>query len=358
MSADQTQSVGAKALQTAEARTKGYLPKIIASFSSPAQSLELKLPQDDDAVEQVYNGKVRDRYTMKDKIVLVVTNRLSAFDRHLAEIPYKGTVLNLISLWWFNQTSHIVKNHIIQQGNNVHPNITVAKKCKPFPIEFVMRGYITGSSGTSLWTHYSKGVRQYCGHTFPDGLVKNEKLERNVLTPTTKSDEHDELISAEEIVRDGWMTQEDWNFCSEKAHAIFEHGQKLARENGFILVDTKYEFGRDLTTGEILLIDEVHTPDSSRYWLAETYDECMKTTGKPQNIDKEFVRLWFRDHCDPYKDETLPDAPTDMLAELSRRYIMLYEMITGQTFQFDAWCGDGKGNFDAAMQKAMKIQLA
>ena len=154
------------------------------------------------------------------------------------------------------------------------------------------------------------------------------------------------------------MKEPIWYEVRTRSRSNVEHGQKLAGENGFILVDTKYEFGRDLTTGEILLIDEVHTPDSSRYWLAETYDECMKTTGKPQNIDKEFVRLWFRDHCDPYKDETLPDAPTDMLAELSRRYIMLYEMITGQTFQFDAWCGDGKGNFDAAMQKAMKIQLA
>ena len=157
---------------------------------------------------------------------------------------------------------------------------------------------------------------------------------------------------------------------SEKPSPLSQEKEKAVDLDGFYApkgpqvpqvksaFDTKYEFGRDLTTGEILLIDEVHTPDSSRYWLAETYDECMKTTGKPQNIDKESVRLWFRDHCDPYKDETLPDAPTDMLAELSRRYIMLYEMITGQTFQFDAWCGDGKGNFDAAMQKAMKIQLA
>ena len=346
-----------KTVEQAETRTKQYVPKIISGFSSQIQNLNIELtPTQTEQVEEVYNGKVRDRYTMNDKVVLVVSNRLSAFDRHLAEIPFKGAVLNLVSQWWFKQTSHIIKNHIIEQGNNLHTNITVGRKCKPFPIEFVMRGYITGSSGTSLWTHYNKGVREYCGHTFPDGLKKNQKLEKNLLTPTTKADDHDQLISAEEIVKDGWMTQEDWDFCSEKAYAIFEHGQKLANEHGFILVDTKYEFGKDLKTGEILLIDEIHTPDSSRYWLAETYEECMKTTGKPENIDKEFVRLWFRDHCDPYKDETLPDAPKDMLAELSRRYIMLYEMITGEIFDIDALSKRG-ANINEALEKAMAVKM-
>lgn len=176
----------------------------------------------------------------------------------------------MTSNWWFEQTKHLVPNHIIASP---HPNITICKKCTVFPVEFVVRGYITGTTSTSMWTNYSKGVRNYCGHILPEGLRKNQKLSHIMLTPTTKDDTHDELISAEEIVRSGRMSQEDWNICSNYALTLFEYSQQLALTKGLLLVDTKYEFGRDIQTGEILLIDEIQTPDSSRYWLAESYDE-------------------------------------------------------------------------------------
>jgi phosphoribosylaminoimidazole-succinocarboxamide synthase len=213
------------------------------------------------------------------------------------------------------------------------PNITIAKKCKVFPIEFVVRGYITGSTSTSLWTVYKNGDREYCGNKLEEGLVKNQKLEQNMLTPTTKEEDHDRPISPKEIVKEGWMTQEDWDFCSNKALELFSFGQKKAAENGMILVDTKYEMGKD-EDGNIVLIDEIHTPDSSRYWIEKTYQERIEKAEEPQNIDKEFLRLWFVDNCDPYNDSTLPEAPNDLVVELSSRYIYLYETITGGIFPF------------------------
>ena len=195
---------------------------------------------------------------------------------------------------------------------------------------------MTGSTDTSIWKNYTQGVRNYCGHALPEGMVKNQKLPMgNILTPTTKEEEHDRPISAEDIIKEKWMTQEDWDVCAEAAVKVFALGQKIAREHGLILVDTKYEFGRDLETGEILLIDEVHTPDSSRYWLASTYEERISAGMEPENIDKEFLRLWFREQCDPYDTEQkLPDAPRDLVLELSRRYITLFEMITWDIFDF------------------------
>lgn len=275
-------------------------------------------------------GKVRDQYEFDDKIILITTDRQSAFDRVLASIPFKGQVLNLTSAWWFEQTKHIIKNQVIDIPD---PNITIAKKCKVFPIEFVVRGYITGSTSTSLWTVYKNGDREYCGNKLEEGLVKNQKLEQNMLTPTTKEEEHDRPISPKEIVKEGWMTQEDWDFCSNKALELFSFGQKKAAENGMILVDTKYEMGKD-EDGNIVLIDEIHTPDSSRYWIEKTYQERIEKAEEPQNIDKEFLRLWFVDNCDPYNDSTLPEAPNDLVIELSSRYIYLYETITGGIFPF------------------------
>ena len=192
---------------------------------------------------------------------------------------------------------------------------------------------MTGSTSTSIWKNYQKGCRMYCGHALPENMQKNEKLPKILLTPTTKSEEHDELISAEEIVAKGFMTQEDWDVCSKAAYNLFMRGQEIALEHGLILVDTKYEMGKDLE-GNIILIDEIHTPDSSRYWLAASYEERMSTGLEPENIDKEFLRLWFTKHCDPYKDEVLPEAPKELVEELSRRYILLYEMITGKEFVF------------------------
>jgi len=275
-------------------------------------------------------GKVRDQYELKDRLILVTTDRQSAFDRVLASIPFKGQVLNLTSAWWFEQTKDIIPNHVIDIPD---PNATLAKKCNVFPIEFVVRGYITGSTSTSLWTVYNNGDREYCGNILPEGLVKNQKLESNMLTPTTKEEHHDRPISPNELVSEGWMTQEDWDYCSQKALELFAFGQQKAMENGIILVDTKYEMGRDVDEN-IVLIDEIHTPDSSRYWIAETYDERMAAGQEPQNIDKEFLRLWFVENCDPYNDETLPDAPVELITELSSRYIYLYETITGGLFPF------------------------
>ena len=275
-------------------------------------------------------GKVRDQYDLGDKVALITTDRQSAFDRVLASIPFKGQVLNLTSAWWFDQTKDIIPNQVIDVPD---PNVTLAKKCDVFPIEFVVRGYITGSTSTSLWTVYNNGNRTYCGNDLPEGLVKNQKLDANMLTPTTKEEHHDRPIAPNEIVSEGWMTQEDWDYCSKKALELFAFGQKKAAENEMILVDTKYEMGRD-AEGAIRLIDEIHTPDSSRYWIAKTYDECMAAGQEPQNIDKEFLRLWFVDNCDPYNDETLPEAPEELVAELSSRYIYLYETITGGVFPF------------------------
>lgn len=277
-----------------------------------------------------YRGKVRDTYDLGDKLVLITTDRQSAFDRHLASIPYKGQALNLTSAWWFEQTESIVPNHLIAIPD---PNVTIAKKCQVFPIEFVVRGYITGTTGTSLWTQYQKGVRNYCGIQFPEGLKKNQRLAEPVLTPTTKETEHDRPISPAEIVSEGWMTQADWNEASAYALALFRFGMKTAAKHGLVLVDTKYEFGRDMD-GRIVLIDEIHTPDSSRYWLSQSYEERVGQGKEPENIDKEFLRLWFVEHCDPYKDKVLPTPPEELIVTLASRYVQLYEMITGKKFTF------------------------
>ena len=346
----------------ANVRTQAYLPRLInciandLTFEETALQFQQAGGGDGEREAYRYRGKVRDRYDLENRVVLVTTDRLSAFDRSLGCIPSKGAVLNLTSRWWFEQTKHIVPNHVLDVDDPVHPNVTLAVRCKPFPIEFVMRGYITGSSGTSMWTHYENGVRNYCGHALPGGMVKNQKLWTNLLTPTTKSDEHDELISAEEVVAPlvGFMTRKDWDYCAEKAHALFAFGQATAAKRGLILVDTKYEFGRDLQTGKILLIDEIHTQDSSRYWLLSTYDDCMARGVAPDNIDKEFIRLWYKDHCDPYQDAQLPSAPKEMLAELGRRYIMLYEIITGEQFQFPE--GDST-DINADIQRRLRRSL-
>lgn len=277
-------------------------------------------------------GKVRDIYNMDDKLLLIATDRQSAFDRVLAAIPFKGQVLNQTSAWWFEQTKHIVNNHIIDIPD---PNVVIAKKCDVFPIEFVVRGYITGSTSTSLWTVYNNGSRNYCGNSLQDGMLKNQRLDEPMLTPTTKEKVHDRPITPNEIVSEGWMSQADWDIASEIAMRLFKFGQQKALDNGLILVDTKYELGKD-SEGNILLIDEIHTPDSSRYWIADTYDQRFANGDEPQNIDKEFLRLWFVDNCDPYNDKDLPPAPEELIVELSQRYILLYEMITGNKFKFPA----------------------
>eukprot|EP00519_Triparma_laevis_P004836 CAMPEP_0182503410 /NCGR_PEP_ID=MMETSP1321-20130603/15256_1 /TAXON_ID=91990 /ORGANISM="Bolidomonas sp., Strain RCC1657" /LENGTH=302 /DNA_ID=CAMNT_0024708571 /DNA_START=44 /DNA_END=949 /DNA_ORIENTATION=+ len=261
-------------------------------------------------------GKVRDQYPLPTSLLLLTTDRQSGFDRALASVPFKGSVLNQISNFWFQKTSHIIPNHVI---NLPHPNITVAKKCAPFPIEMVVRSYMTGSTSTSIWKNYSQGTRLYCGHVLREGYVKNVELDETLFTPTTK-DEHDRPISCKEIVEEGLMSKEDLEFCEKKVLEVFKFGQEWADSRGLILVDTKFELGKD-SNGEIILIDEVLTPDSSRYWIKSSYEERIKEGKEPENIDKEFLRLWFRENCDPYKDEVLPEAPKEMVCELSRRYV-------------------------------------
>ncbi len=276
-------------------------------------------------------GKVRDTFGLGDKLILITTDRQSAFDRILAAVPFKGQVLNQVSAFWFENTKDIVKNHVIEVPD---PNVTVAKKCSVLPIEFVVRAYITGSTDTSAWMKYSKGERDICGNLLPDGMVKNQKFDKPILTPTTKAEDHDESISAEEIVKRGIIDEETWQKCENIAFKLFAYGSEIAKEHGLILVDTKYEMGLD-DNGEITLIDEIHTPDSSRYWLADSYKERLSRNLEPENIDKEFLRLWFKENCDPYNDPELPSAPDDLVVELSSRYIKLYEMITGKEFTVD-----------------------
>ena len=276
-------------------------------------------------------GKVRDVYTAEDHITLVSTDRHSSFDRIIAHIPFKGEVLNQISMYWFGQTKDIVQNHVI---NSPDPCAVVVKKCKVIPLEMVARGYITGSTNTSLWTLYQNGERNFGSFTLPDGMKKNQKLDNPALTPTTKSDEHDRPITPQEIVAEKIVPETLWNEMADTALKLFARGQEIALSRGLILVDTKYEFGLD-DNGLLTLIDEIHTPDSSRYWKAESYAERFEKGEEPEYFDKEFLRLWFKEHCDPYKDAVIPEAPRELVAELPRRYIEIYEMITGSPFEHD-----------------------
>ncbi len=284
-----------------------------------------------DGLGERRQGKVRDIYTEPDKLILVATDRYSAFDRNLALVPFKGAMLTAISHFWFEQTEDIISNHLMAYPD---PNVVVAKKCSVVPIEVVVRGYITGVTGTALWTLYQKGERDFGGFVLPEGMKKNQKLETPLLTPTTKSDEHDRPITEREIVEEGIVREDLWKEIRTTALALFARGQEIAAEKGLILVDTKYEFGID-ERGKLVLIDEIHTPDSSRYWKSGSYEERFANGEEPEYFDKEFLRLWFKANSDPYNDVVLPEAPKEMVAELSRRYIEIYEMITGKIFEAD-----------------------
>ncbi|OGI65213.1 phosphoribosylaminoimidazolesuccinocarboxamide synthase [Candidatus Nomurabacteria bacterium RIFCSPLOWO2_01_FULL_39_18] len=279
-----------------------------------------------------YVGKVRDVYIQPDRVIMVSTDRYSAFDRNLALIPCKGQVLTQVSKFWFEQTKDIVPNHVIDFPD---PNVVVGKKCEVLPVEIVPRGYITGVTGTSLWTLYQKGQRDFGDFTLPDGMKKNQKLEKVVLTPTTKHETHDRPLSSKEVVDGGYMTKDQWERVSDISLKLFKRGQEIALQKGLILVDCKYEFGID-EKGELMLIDELHTPDSSRYWQANSYQARIEQGLEPENFDKEFLRLWFKDNCDPYKDEKLPEAPAEMVNELSRRYVKICEQITGMPFEVES----------------------
>ncbi len=269
-------------------------------------------------------GKVRDSYIVADKRILITTDRVSAFDRILGLIPYKGQVLNQLSLWWFEQTQDIVLNHVISSPDE---NVTIAKDADPLPVEVVVRGYITGVTSTAMWTLYEAGDRHPYGIPLPDGLQKNDPLPHPVITPTTKAADggHDQRLTRAELLDQGLVQPDLWTEIEQVAVALFLRGQEIAARGGLILVDTKYEFG--LVDGQLTLIDEIHTPDSSRYWIKETYDEKRN----PQHFDKEYLRLWFAKQG--YTGEgTPPLIPPEFAAEVAGRYITAYEKLTGQEF--------------------------
>ncbi len=276
------------------------------------------------------SGKVRDWYDLpKGQRLIVTTDRLSAFDRVLARVPYKGQVLNQLSTWWFEQTQDIIPNHIISLPD---PNAAIVRTAEPILVEVIVRGYITGVTSTALWYRYSLGERNIYGYEFPEGLQKNALLPEPIITPTTKGGAtgHDERLTCEEVVQKGLLDAKTWNQVQTAALAIFKRGQEVAGKAGLILVDTKYEFGI-AADGSVVLIDEVHTPDSSRFWKADTYDARFAAGEDPENFDKEFVRIAYADKG--YRgDGDVPSMPDELWVSASQRYIQIYEMLTGQTF--------------------------
>jgi len=277
------------------------------------------------------SGKVRDWYDLPNgKRLIVTTDRLSAFDRNLACVPYKGQVLNQLSAWWFKQTEDIIPNHLVSVPD---PNAAIVRRVMPIPVEVIVRGYITGVTSTALWYRYSLGEREIYGYKFPEGLRKNQQLPEPIITPTTKGGAtgHDERLTRAEVVEKGLLDSRTWDQIQDAALAIFKSGQDVAKKTGLILVDTKYEFGFT-DYGSVMLIDEVHTPDSSRFWLDRTYADRFAGGLEPENFDKEFVRLAYADKG--YRgDGEIPSVPEDLWAAVSERYIAIYEMLTGETFE-------------------------
>lgn len=283
-----------------------------------------------------YFGKVRDCYDLppdadhpEGRRILISSDRISAFDRILAAIPFKGQVLTQVARFWFDHTADICPNHVLSYPD---PNVVIGKRLTILPVEVVVRGYLAGTTSTSVLTQYRAGVRQMYGHTLPDGMRDNQALPAAIITPTSKAFDggHDEPLTADEIVSQGLLTAAQWDEVSAKALALFARGQKMAAERGLILVDTKYEFGTD-AAGNILIADEIHTPDSSRYWIASGYEAAFAAGTRPPSFDKDVIRSWVAARCDPYKD-AIPEIPADMIEATSRVYIDAFEAITGQTF--------------------------
>lgn len=276
-------------------------------------------------------GKVRDIYIQEDKLILITTDRHSSFDRIIAHIPFKGEILTQISNFWFEKSKDIIPNHIFSTPD---PQVVVVNKYTVIPVEVVIRGYMTGSTNTSLWTHYKEGQRDFGTFVLPDGMRKNQKLTQPVFTPSTKSDKHDVSMTPAQMIEKGIIDSELLKKIEEIGIKLFERGQKIALDKGLILVDTKYEFGVD-KDGKLFLIDEIHTPDSSRYWQAKSYQEKFDADLEPEYFDKEFLRLWFKENSDPYNDKTIPNAPEEMITELSKRYSNIYQQLLGKEFISD-----------------------
>jgi phosphoribosylaminoimidazole-succinocarboxamide synthase len=270
-------------------------------------------------------GKVRDIYRQPSRLILITTDRHSSFDRIIAHIPGKGEILNRTSAFWFTETSDIVPNHVVAVPD---PNVTVARRCTPLKIEIVMRGYLTGVTSTSIWTHYRNGQRDFGSFTLPDGMRKNDQLPHAAFTPSTKEDTHDVTVTPQQVLERGLMSKAMLEQVEDVARRLFARGQTLALSRGLILVDTKYEMGID-ENGNLTLIDEIHTPDSSRWWMADTYVDRIAAGREPDYFDKEFLRQWFIDHCDPYADAALPPSPPDLVEELATRYQRIFARLTG-----------------------------
>ncbi|MFH0773587.1 MAG: phosphoribosylaminoimidazolesuccinocarboxamide synthase [bacterium] len=277
-----------------------------------------------------YQGKVRDFYIKNDKRILITTDRQSAFDVILGCIPFKGSVLNMLSAFWFKQTKHIVANHMVKMPD---VNVLIGKNCEPIPVEMVVRGYISGVTNTSIWGSYAKGERTIYGLSFPDGLRKNQRLPHPVITPTTHGGGrggHDERLTREEIIKRKIVDRKLYEQMEKTTLELFDFGSKLCKKRGLILVDTKYEFG--LYKGKLTLIDEIHTPDSSRFWIEKTYKQRFEKGLEPENFDKEFLRLWYAKRG--YKgDGEPPKMAEELIVGLAKRYIAVYEKITKNTFK-------------------------
>ena len=280
-----------------------------------------------------YEGKVRDNYTQGARRILVTTDRLSAFDRIIACIPFKGQVLNAMTKFWFENTKDICPNYIESYPD---PQVIVGRECKPIMVEMIVRGYITGSTSTSAWTIYANGGRNIGGNILPEGLKKNQRLPSPIITPTSKAahGDHDRNLTPEEIIGEGLLTEEQWEKLSNYALMLYARGVEVAARQGVILVDTKYEFGFT-PEGEIVVIDEIHTPDSSRFWIASTYEERLANGQEPENINKEFLRLWLANQGYVGEGE-VPAIPEEILVETAQKYIQAFEMITGQSFVAEA----------------------
>jgi phosphoribosylaminoimidazole-succinocarboxamide synthase len=277
-----------------------------------------------------YRGKVRENYDLPDgNRIIISTDRLSAFDRIITCIPYKGQVLTQTARFWFEATKDICPNHVVAYPD---PNVVVGKRLDILPVEIVVRGYLAGTTGTSILTLYKKGERTMYGITLPDGMRDNQVLPQPIITPTSKEFDggHDAPLTPQEIVDGGLLTQAQWQTLSAYAFALFARGQKMAIERGLILVDTKYEFGVD-ENGTIILADEIHTPDSSRYWIVDSYQASFEKGERPASFDKDFVRAWVAERCDPYKDE-IPEIPQQLVEQTSAVYIAAYEAITARRF--------------------------
>lgn len=293
-------------------------------MTTPAAHLEtLDLP-----LGPKIQGKVRDSWRLDGRRIILTTDRQSAFDRVLGTVPYKGQVLTRLAAWWFQRTADAVPNHFLSLPD---PNVLIVKDARLWPVEMVIRGYITGVTTTSLWYHYERGAREIYGLPFPAGLVKNQRLPEPVLTPTTKATggAHDERLTREEILAGQLVPPDVYHAMEDATRRLFARGQRLAAERGLILVDTKYEFGD--VQGQLTLIDELHTPDSSRFWLAESYPDRLAAGQEPETFDKEFLRRWYVDQG--YRGEgDPPPMPPDLAERLSRLYIDAYERITGEPF--------------------------